>query len=207
SRGPDRDDAANGIRIGGATAFPNHVPRGFLAAGAGDGINWNLRGNELPRDSADARVRHPAELGSNPRRCAAAGTWAGGYVDRRGYVFGASGVCPAGTTDHEVAFWNFSARSAHVRGGSSITRSSGASGELYPGATSHADRSDCGLEIRVTELPSAAPATDDVGEVCFARRIGVDSGHTSRELQMRLTGENWNQPVSDRNKGREREPS
>ncbi|HSB29080.1 MAG TPA: hypothetical protein VLE19_14540, partial [Pyrinomonadaceae bacterium] len=23
-------------------------------------------------------------------------------------------------------------------------------GELYPGATSHADRSDCGLEIRVT---------------------------------------------------------
>ena len=41
--GPDRDDAATGIRIGGAAAFPYHDPRGFLDAGAGDGVNWNLR--------------------------------------------------------------------------------------------------------------------------------------------------------------------
>src|SRR5262249_53333763 len=137
--------------ICGAAAFPNHDPRCFLVAGPGDGINWNLWGYELPGDSGNARVRDPVEFGSNANRCTAVGTWAGGNVNRRGYVFGASGVRLAGETDHEVAFWNCSAGSVHIRGSSSITRSSGVAGELHSCTPGDADRSDCRLAMRVSE--------------------------------------------------------
>src|SRR5262249_7668791 len=143
--------------------------------GTGDGINWNLRGDELPGDSANARVRDPAEPGSNPNRCSAAGTWAGGDLDRRWYVGGARGVRLACATDHEVCFWKCSAGSAHVRGGPSITRRSGAGGELHSRTAGDADRSDCGVAVRLSELPSAALRIDCVGKVCFARRSAIQA--------------------------------
>ncbi len=56
-RGPDPDNEATGIGVGSAATFPHGDPGGVLDARTGDGVDRNLRGDELPGDSANARVR------------------------------------------------------------------------------------------------------------------------------------------------------
>src|SRR5262249_50861493 len=102
--GPDRDHGRAGIGIGGAATFSHLGSSGFLDAGSGDGVDWNLRGYELPGDSTHTRGRDPAHRGRESSRWTEAGASPGGGVDGRGGGFGDSRIDPSGAIDCEAAF-------------------------------------------------------------------------------------------------------
>src|SRR5262249_60726056 len=122
-----------GVGIRGGAAFRYGDRRRVLAARSGDGGDGNLRGDELPGDSADARVRDPREHGSDASRCACAGGRPGRGADRCRYVCRTRGVGGTGTTDREAALWNGSAGSTDIRGGGGSPRRRGPDRKLSSG--------------------------------------------------------------------------
>ena len=129
--------------IGGAAAIPHRNSGGVLDAGTRDGVDRDLWRDELPGDSAHARVRDPAERGSDSRAdvlrlvLGRAAVMIGA-----GTCLGLSGSIFLARADREAAFWNRAARSIYLRGRAGVARRHCAYRKLCSGSASHASGPD-----------------------------------------------------------------